>query len=91
MPLPEKLKSKLLTPSQKQMERDGRTTVTLYALSTTVPTETVSGCFLLLLCFIEILVLNANSVDPDQMPNSAAPNLGLDCLPMSLLWNTRHK
>ena len=33
----------------------------------------------------------ANSVDPDQMPHSAASDLGLHCLPMSLLWDARHK
>ena len=32
-----------------------------------------------------ILILNANSVDPDQTPRSAASDLGLHCLPMSLL------
>ena len=40
--------------------------------------------------FIAILVLNAN-VDPDQTPRSAASDLGLQCLQMSLLWDTRHK
>ena len=40
---------------------------------------------LLLPCFIEILVFNANSVDPDQTPRSAASDLGLHCLQMSLL------
>ena len=39
---------------------------------------------LLLPCFIEICVLNANSVDPDQMPQNAASDLGLHCLPVSL-------
>ena len=34
---------------------------------------------------------SANSVDPDQTPCSVASNLGLDCLPMPLLWDTRHK
>ena len=34
---------------------------------------------------------NANSVDPDQTPCSASSDLGLRCLPMSLLWNARHK
>ena len=33
----------------------------------------------------------ANSVDPDQTPHSAASDLGLHCLPMSLLWDARHK
>ena len=38
-------------------------------------------------------VLNANSVDPDQTPLSAASDLGLHCLPMShlLVWDARHK
>ena len=36
-------------------------------------------------------VFNANSVDPDQMPHSAVSDLGLHCLPLSLLWDTRYK
>ena len=43
--------------------------------------------FLLLPCFITIPVLNVNSVEP----HSAASDLGLHCLPMSLLWDARHK
>ena len=35
--------------------------------------------------------LNANSVNPDQTPRSAASDLGLHCLPMSLLWDVRLK
>ena len=35
--------------------------------------------------------LNANSVDPDQTPRSSASELGLHCLPMSLLWDARLK
>ena len=50
--------------------------------------------------------ISNESVDPDQTPHSAASdlvlhclpmslyaasNLGLHCLPMSLLWNSRHK
>ena len=34
-------------------------------------------------CFVETSVLNANSVDPDQTPRSAASDLGLHCLPMA--------
>ena len=37
------------------------------------------GCpvsFVLLSCFVEISGLNTNSVDPDQMPHSAASDLG---------------
>ena len=47
--------------------------------------------FLVLPRFIEFPVFNANSVDPDQTPQSAASDLGLHCLPMSLLWDARHK
>ena len=47
--------------------------------------------FLSLLCFIEIPVFNANSVDPDQMPCSAASEQDLHCLSMSLLWDARLK
>ena len=53
----------------------------------------MSGCFSFLifmfqkfLCFVEISELNANSVDSDQTPHSAASDLGLHCLLMSLLW-----
>ena len=49
------------------------------------------GKFLLLPCFIEIPVFNAQNVDPDQMPHSVASDLGLHCLPMSLLWDARLK
>ena len=35
-------------------------------------------------CFIEIPVLNANSVDPDQMLHSVASDLGLHWLPVTL-------
>ena len=55
----------------------------------------------LLSCFMEILISNEDIVDPDQTPDLvlhylpmslyAASNLGLHCLPMSLLWNSRHK
>ena len=46
-----------------------------------------AGClfFLLLLCFIKIPALNANRVDPDQMQHSAASDLGLHYLPITLL------
>ena len=44
--------------------------------------------FLLFPCCTEIpvvTVLNANSVDPDQTPRSAASDLGLHCFPTSHL------
>ena len=53
--------------------------------------EGMSEWFLLLIFIIEILVLNANSVDLDQMPRSVASDLGLHYLPISLLWDARHK
>ena len=31
-------------------------------------------------------ILLANSVDPDQMPHDVVSDLGLHCLPMTLLW-----
>ena len=34
---------------------------------------------------------NANSVEPDQTRRSAASDLGIHCLPMSLLWDARLK
>ena len=45
---------------------------------------------------MEISVLNANSVEPDQTPRSAASDLGLHCLSLhyletSHLWDGRHK
>ena len=49
-----------------------------------VPIEGLSD-ELLLPCFIKIPVLNASSVDSDQVPHSAVSDLGLHCLPMSLL------
>ena len=53
--------------------------------------EGVSGLISLLLCFIEISLCNANSVDPDQTPRSAASDLGLHCLPVNLLGVSRLK
>ena len=41
--------------------------------------------------FLEISVVNANCINPDQTPRSAASDLGQHCLPMSVLWDTRHK
>ena len=51
----------------------------------------MSGLLVLLSCFVERSALNANSVDPDQTPRSAASDLDLHCLPMSHLWDARHK
>ena len=35
----------------------------------------------------KIPVFNANSVDPNQTPHSAASDLSLHCLPMPILWD----
>ena len=35
--------------------------------------------------------LKANSVDPDQTPRIATSDLGLDCLPVSLVWDAGQK
>ena len=40
---------------------------------------------------MEISELNANSEDPDQTAHSAASDLGLHCLSMSLFWDSRLK
>ena len=40
----------------------------------------IAGCvvsFLLQLCFIQVPALNANNVDPDQLPRSAESDLGV--------------
>ena len=42
-------------------------------------------------CSVEIPVFNSNSVDSDQTLRSAASELDLHCLPMSLLWDARYK
>ena len=55
--------------------------------------STFKGYLVCLVCisFTEFPAFNANSIDPDQTPRSAASDLGLHCLPMSLLWDARHK
>ena len=47
--------------------------------------------FIFLPYFIDIPVLNANSVNPDQTPRIAASDLGLHGLPVPPLWDARHK
>ena len=42
------------------------------------------GLLLLLPCFIEILIFNTNSVEPDRTVRSVASDLRLHCLSMSL-------
>ena len=40
---------------------------------------------------MEIPVFNVSSVDLDQTPHSAASDMDLHFLPVSHLWDTRHK
>ena len=47
--------------------------------------------FIVIMFFLGISELNANNEDPDRTPYSSASNLGLDCLPVSLLWEARLK
>ena len=49
----------------------------------------VSGLFLSFLLYFRWKILLANCVDPDQMPHYVASDLGLNCLPMTLLWVSR--
>ena len=58
---------------------------TTNSLDQSISNSRLFGQFLLLLCFLEIPVYNANSVDPDQMPHVAATDLGLHCLPITLM------
>ena len=60
-------------------------------LDRSISNRSVPVYILLLSCFIEIQVLNASRVDYDRMPHSGVSDHGLYCLPMSLLWNIRHK
>ena len=45
----------------------------------------------MLSCFVEISIINANRVDPDQTPRSVASDLGLHCFLMSLFMGRRHE
>ena len=46
-------------------------------------------CIFLFWFFLKYNFLLANSVVPDQTPRSAASDLGLHCLPMSIKWDAR--
>ena len=41
--------------------------------------------------FVEVTIFYANRIDPNQTPHSAASDLGLHCLQMSLLWDASYK
>ena len=46
----------------------------------------VSGLFCHFYSIFDKKILLANNVDPDQMPHHVASDLGLHCLPMTLLF-----
>ena len=64
-------------------------TVTLW----TCPFPIIRGVWLdfIVMKFCRISELHANSEDSDLMPHSAASDLGVHCLPMSLLWDSSLK
>ena len=64
----------------------------IFNLSLWISPFPISGESVLILSFIvEILVLDANSEDTEQTLRSAGSDLGLYCLPISLLLHARHK
>ena len=81
--------STILNGSLTHLCRVDSSTLTLW--TGPFPVKGLSGKFLLLPWFTEIPVLYAKSIDPDQTPWSVASDLGLYCLHMSLLWDTRLK
>ena len=56
----------------------------LSSLDRSVSNKEDDWLVLLLVCCIEISVFNANTVDSDQTPRSAASDLNLYCLQTSL-------
>ena len=64
---------------------------TLTLRSYPFPLERVSGYSFIITMFIEIPIFNANSIDSDQRPRSAASDLCLHCLQMSHLRGAGHK
>ena len=61
-----------------------------YPLDRSISNRSVWLVFIITM-FYKIPVFNANSVDPDPTPRSAASDLGLHYLPMSHLWDARLK
>ena len=53
------------------------------SLDWSISNSRVSGYLLILLCFIEIPVINANCVESDQTLHSVASDLCLHCLPIT--------
>ena len=55
------------------------------------PMSRMSEYLLIIPCFVEMPVFNANSVDPDQTPRLWRLICVYTVLPMSFLWHTRLK
>ena len=51
----------------------------------------IDGCLLFYFITFFFTVFELNSVELGQILHFAASDLGLHCLHMSLLWDTRHK
>ena len=60
-----------------------------YQLDESIPNFKRVCCTFSFLFYFEYIFLLANSEDPDQMPRSAASDLGLHCLHISQKWDAR--
>ena len=60
-----------------------------YQLAQSISVLRVVGCYFSFLFKFEYTILEANSGDSDQTPQSAASDMGLHCLPISHK-NTTH-
>ena len=63
----------------------------LHSLKRSISVRRNVWLVLLLSCFIANPLFNANSVDSGHTSHSAASDLGLHCLQMSLLWDAWHR
>ena len=63
----------------------------LYPLCQAISNKNDARSVFIIIMFYKNPVINASNADPDQTPHSAASDLGLHCLQMSLLWDARHK
>ena len=63
----------------------------LYALDRSISHRRGVWLDFIITSFREYFVFRAKCIDPDQTPCSTASDLGLHCVPMSLLGDVRHK
>ena len=61
----------------------------LKSLDRSFPVEWGLFSYIIIMFYGKYPIFNANRVDPDQTLHSAASDLGLYCLPMSLLWDAK--